>query len=268
MLSGAKNLVYIARGPRAYGTKPVLPRRRGCWEFEFVLKGRARPYPVPFASEEDYSPRLYVFPPYSAHGWTDDEGAFSDIFVTHFREVPEEVAARLDPAVGLRLPLDESAHRRLVPRLGEVWTAAQGRGGARASLRLQQFLLELSALVLDRIDHGGETAGPDDKVTKAFHWLEENLGENPTIAQAARVAGVSAAHLRRLCARSGRRPPHKELARLRLEAAQRCLLQGWKQAAIADYLGFSETSAFARAFRAGCGLAPGEWLAKARKARR
>ncbi|MDF3058270.1 MAG: AraC family transcriptional regulator [Rariglobus sp.] len=259
MISGSKNLSYFSRGVRTYGSKPVIAKSRGRWEFEFIFKGRARPTGVDRPFLEETMPRLYVFHPDSPHGWTDDVGEFSEIFVLQFKDVPEELVERVGPTKPILIELKESDRRRLYLRLNEIWDMLKG-GGARASLQVQLLLIELAAFVVGQdndIDPKTELA---DKISRAINWFEENLGENPSVENAASAVGVSTSHLRRLFAQAGKPSPQSELARLKLEAAQRCLLNGWTQEAVAQFLGFSETSAFARAFRDGCGQPPGAWL--------
>jgi AraC-like DNA-binding protein len=129
-----------------------------------------------------------------------------------------------------------------------------------SSLFLLRCLFELSELALMHTAKLTLPTDPLDKVSRAIHWFEENLARSPSVEEAARSVGVSAAHLRRLFAEAKRPSPKNELARLQIEAAQRGLLEGWTQKAIASFLGFSENSTFARAFRNICGLPPGTWL--------
>lgn len=261
MTSGSTNLRYISRGVRTYGEKPVVAWARGRWEFEFVLKGRARPTGVSCPIPSGNKPRLYVFHPESPHGWTDDENACSEIFVIQFHEVPAELADTVTPTEPILVELDDPGRRRVLARLDEVWNASRS-SSPRTSLKLHQLLVEMALLAVGQSDDALARPTPTDKVFRAINWFEEKLGENPTVEDAANAVGVSAAHLRRLFAEAGRRSPQAELTRLRLDMAQRCLRAGWKQDAIAHYLGFSETSAFARAFRIDCGCPPGAWLAR------
>ncbi|WP_332835123.1 helix-turn-helix transcriptional regulator [Geminisphaera colitermitum] len=77
------------------------------------------------------------------------------------------------------------------------------------------------------------------------------------MVQAARAVGCSASHLRRLFHKAGHPSPRCVLQRMRLEAAAECLALDWPQKKVAEYLGFSEPSAFARAFTRHFGSPPG-----------
>jgi AraC-like DNA-binding protein len=259
MISGSRNLAYLSRGMRTYGSRPIIERARGRWEFEFIFKGRARPTGVECAILEEGKPRVYVFHPDSPHGWTDDDDGVSEVFVVQFNEVPEELDERISPTKPIMLILGDADRRRMAARLQDVWNDA-GIRSVRTSLKLHQLLLDMVMLVVGEQEVGGGRTGPADKISRAIHWFEENIGEQPTVEDAARAVGVSAAHLRRLFASAGRPSPQAELTRIRMEAAQRCLVAGWKQEAISQFLGFSEVSAFARAFRNDCGSAPRRWL--------
>jgi AraC-like DNA-binding protein len=252
-------LAYLSRGMRTYGSRPIIEWARGRWEFEFIFKGRARPTGVEYPLLVVNKPRVYVFHPDSPHGWTDDEDGVSEVFVVQFHEVPEELAERISPTKPILLILEDADRRRMAARLQEVWDEA-GTNSVRTSLRLHQLLVDMVLLVVGNQEGGGVRSDPTDKISRAIHWFEENIGEQPTVEDAARAVGVSAAHLRRLFAGSGRPSPQAELTRIRMEAAQRCLIAGWKQEAISQFLGFSEVSAFARAFRNDCGSAPRRWL--------
>jgi len=260
MISGYKNLRYLAFGKRRYGPQPVLANTRWRWEFEFIFKGRARPTGVNAPTIKRETPRLYVFHPESPHGWTDEPDGISEIFVVQFQEVPDELKECVKPTKPIIIELNESTHQRFYNQLQEL-KESTAACNASTSLKLQQLLVDLAVLVVSQssTDPGLRT-NPADKVNRALLWFEENLGNHPSVEDAARSVNVSSAHLRRLFAEAGRPSPKMELARLQVKAAQRCLLEGWTQKAVADFLGFSETSTFARAFRDACGQPPGAWL--------
>lgn len=259
MISGYKNLSYLAYGERSYGTQPILGKMREFWEFEFILKGLAHPSGVNTPIVKQERPRLYVSHPNSPHGWTDQRNGISEIFVVQFREVPEELKERIEPTKPLLIDLYEDSLDRLFPQFESIRKCV-GKSDALTSLKVLSFLIELTTLVVSQSPNITLRADPADKVSRALHWFEENLGRSPSVEDAARSVGVSAAHLRRLFAEAGTPAPKSELARLQIEAAQHGLLEGWTQKAIAEFLGFSEPSTFARAFKDICGLPPGAWL--------
>lgn len=260
---GADNLAYLGRGTRAYGLRPVLGRPRGFWELQWIFSGGARPDRVEAGFSVGKAPCLYLSHPDSSHGWTDDDARQSEVFVLHFHDVPSELAAHVKPAGTLLLELDDTERRQLAARLEEIREMSR-TSDSRLGLKLAQILVEVTLLVLGRGAPAATRAAPAGRVEHALHWFEENLGENPSVDDVARAAGVSAAHLRRLFADAGRDSPHAELARLRMAAAQRCLREGWKLERVAAYLGFSEASAFSRAFSSVCGESPRKWLARQR----
>lgn len=259
MTGSTQNLVYMAKGARTYGLRPVLGRPRGYWELQWVFKGNARPDNSDLPSEAARSPRLHLAHPDSPHGWTDDGAGVSEVFVLHFRTVPEELSAHVNMAGTLLLSLSEAERRHFAARLEDVAEMA-GAADVRLKLKLEQILIEVALLVLTRATPPPTRRPIADRVEQALHWFEENIAENPSAATVARAVGVSPAHLRRLFADAGRDAPRTELARLRMAVVQRCLRDGWKLEKIAAYLGFSEASAVSRAFAKVCGASTRRWL--------
>jgi AraC-like DNA-binding protein len=255
----ATNLAYIGHGTRMYGLRPVLGRARGFWELQWVLRGEARPDNIDAREAKAPGPRLYVSHPDSPHGWTDDGGRSSEIFVLHFRDVPEELAATVNPAKTLIVGLDESEARQHRGRLDEI-RRVHDESDPRLALKLGQILIEVSLLMLGRAAPDVASSRDLGRVERALHWFEENIGEHPSAEDVARAVGVSSAHLRRLFTAAGKDAPKAEFTRLRIAVAGRCLREGWKLDRIAGYLGYSEASAFSRAFSASCGASPREWL--------
>jgi len=265
-MRAATNLAYIGHGTRNYGLRPIFGRPRGFWELQWVLRGAARPDNLEAREARAAGPRLYVSHPDSPHGWTDEGARSAEVFVLHFRVVPEELAAAVNPAKTLIVDLDESECRQQRGRLEEI-RQAHGGQEPRLALKLEQILVEVALLVLDRVDPGQGAGRAADRIEQALHWYEENIGEHPSAAEVARAVGVSPAHLRRLFAAAGKRPPKTEFTRLRIAVASRCLREGWKLERIAGYLGYSEASAFSRAFSAASGQSPRAWLKGDRAAR-
>ena len=264
MISGLKNLGYLSWGARTYGEKPVFSRLRERWEFQFIFKGRARPTGVECSFSEESGPKLYVSHPQSPHGWEDDRGGVSEVFVVQYLDVPDELAGQIEETKPIIVGLDQVTVERMMRRCEEARRAVAA-GGTGASLFFQRLLMELTTLALSGTVERALKTDATDRVARAMNWFEENVAGAPTVEEAARAAGVSAAHLRRLFAEAGRPSPQAELARLRMDAAKRCLADGWTQKAVAELLGFSEPSAFARAFRDHEGVPPGRWRNRVRR---
>lgn len=258
MPTRVENLAYLARGGRDYAARPVVGWARGVWELQWIFRGEAVPLRGDTRVEEGRAPRLFISHPGSRHGWTDTPGRHSEVFVVHARAVPAELAAGVKPAETLIVCLSEREHRAQAARLEELWELWRA-GDVRLGLKLEQVLVEVALLVLGRRAPAAPVLSAGSRVERALHWFAENLAENPAVEDVARAAGVSAAHLRRLFAEAGRASPRAELARLRMEAARRCLAEGWKLERVAALLGFSEASAFSRAFSAECGCSPRQW---------
>lgn len=257
-----ENLAYLSRGVRTYGMRPVLARARGVWELQWVFRGEAWPDRAGGGRGARRAPCLYVSHPDSSHGWAGEGRGYAEVFVVHARTVPVELEGAVNPAGTLVVELSEQEHRLQAGRLDELWELWRG-GDARLGLKLEQVLVEAALLVLGRTAAAAAVISPAGRVERALHWFEENVGEGPLVEDVARAVGVSAAHLRRLFAEAGREPPRVELARLRMAVARRCLRRGWKLEQVAGYLGFSEASAFSRAFSAECGCPPREWRRRA-----
>ena len=262
-MRAATNLAYIGHGTRTYGLKPILGRPRGFWELQWVLHGEARPDNLDRSVTRGTGARLYISHPDSPHGWTDEGASRSEVFVLHFRSVPAELAAAVNQAKTHIIALDESELRQHRVRLDEI-RLARAEEDPRLALKLERILVEVALLVMDRETPGQAPGRAADRVEQALHWFEENIGENPSANDVARAVGVSPAHLRRLFSAAGRDSPKTECTRLRIAVARRCLREGWKLERIASYLGYSEASAFSRAFSAAAGESPREWLKRER----
>jgi AraC-like DNA-binding protein len=259
MTDAPPNLVYLAKGARTYGLRPVLGRPRGYWELQWVFKGGARPDNLALTEAEARSPRLHLAHPDSPHGWTDDGDGVAEVFVLHFRTVPPELADQVNMAGTRMLCLADTERRHFTARLADVADLA-GAADSRLKLKLEQILIEVALLVLTRATPPPTRRPTGDRVEQALHWFKENIAENPSTAEVARAVGVSPAHLRRLFADAGQDAPRTEMSRLRMAAVQRCLREGWKLEKIAANLGFSEASAVSRAFAQVCGTSARQWL--------
>lgn len=255
------NVARVAHGRRTYGLKPVFPLPRGFWELEWIFEGGAHPTNATSGITVGKTPCLYVSHPDSPHGWTDDGAGQSEVYVLHFRSAPEELVAVVKPAKTFVMPLKPAElrrHRRLLDEAGGLHAAKDPSW----RVKFEQILLEVTLMVMERAGPAAVPEWPADRVKAALQWYEENLGDNPSADDVAKAVGVTRGHLRRMFLAAGRNAPKVEFARLRMAAAQRCLIAGWKLDRIASYLGFSEASALSRSFLAVCGRSPRRWLAE------
>ncbi len=259
MRSGFTNLRYISWGERIYGKKPVLATSRGVWEFQFILGGMAKPTTANEHLSGSLSPVLYVFHPDSVHGWSDEPAGVSEVFVLHFREVPDELAMFVNPSKHASVPLSQEKLDMILPRLSQL-KSSEELYTVRVSLLIQKLLIEMTDLAVGQREESHFLINSTDKVDRTLHWMLQNIHHGPTVEMAARAVGVSPTHLRRLFVDAGRLSPKAELIRLKMESAKRGLQEGWTQQYVADYLGYSDVSTFARAFRKECGIPPGDWI--------
>lgn len=100
----------------------------------------------------------------------------------------------------------------------------------------------------------------DPRIRRALEALQDQPGRRWTLKELARIAGQSRSGFAAEFTRVVGETPMAHLARWRMHlAAQRLREGGGTIAAIAEDCGYASGFAFARAFRAHYGCAPGEW---------
>lgn len=255
-------LRYVGTGVRRYDTHPILPHKRETWEFQFILRGACFPLPEKLPSKSP-GPALYIHHPASIHGWGDNTTASATVVVFHFTEAPRLLHERVTPEIPLVVPITKPDANR-VRRLGETWKLRLTRPPRLHELHEQMLLLELSLLALERAAAPSTPPPHRDhsKVSRSEAWFRQHVGDNPSVERAALAVGCAPSHLRRLYQNARRPSPKQVLHRIRMDTAAECLRLGWTQKRIADYLGFSELSAFSRAFRQYFRISPGRYLAR------
>lgn len=143
--------------------------------------------------------------------------------------------------------LFERAHRLLEAGTDglaaeETLTAAYGR------------ILRLHARI-PALDLGRE-AGP---VARVRRLLEERYAEDLSLADLARVAGLSTHHLIRAFRRETGLTPHAHLVGVRVRRARDLLRLGDSPADVASAVGFADQAHLGRAFKARIGVPPGAY---------
>lgn len=115
----------------------------------------------------------------------------------------------------------------------------------------------------DRQPSGTATRCEDDRVSKALHFMEENIEQPLLLEKLARKVGVSARHLQDLFQASIGASPHEHYLALRLNAARRRVIEtNLPFADIAAATGFNSASAFSRCYKQSYGESPTETRAR------
>lgn len=114
-------------------------------------------------------------------------------------------------------------------------------------------------------DLGGRHAGrkmPDahhdpGRMARVRDYLSAHMHENPSLSEAAAVAGLSPFHLLRCFKRPYGVTPHAFLMTIRLQEARRLLGAGEPIAAVASSVGFADQAHLTRKLKATYGVTPG-----------
>lgn len=254
---------YLAVGDRDYLAHPSPVLRRRCWELEAVISGSVAPMLEHGRPDRLRRAWLWVFPPGHVHGWTGD-GAPARIAVVQAVTVPDQVrqaaelAAQGGGSPGWGLPrADLTWFAAAVAALSSELAAPDDL----TPLRHQRLLCELSLRAMQacpaawRRQRTQRSAG--DLATAAEAWFLEHLHESPRETELAAAIHVSPAHLRRLFHATYGESPRRHLNKLRLRRADDLLGGGDTPiAGIAKACGFSDPTAFTRAYTRFCGRPP------------
>lgn len=257
-------LMYLNGGPRRYDLRPVQMRQpRRFWEFQAVLAGTIAPV-YPEGVGEARSDCLWLFPLGSPHGWTSPRGVKSEIAVFHFPHVPAALARRVADRPFITRPLDSSQRERVRALYRQAYDYS-ARPGAGLLLSSEHLLAELSLLAYEGLSEPDSAHDHTrwQRVKNALAWYEARMAENPGLIEVAAAVHVSPAHLRRLFHHCLQASPKAVFDQLREQRALQLLAEGEnKLAAIAESCGFSEVSAFSRAFKRRFGTPPSSFANK------
>ncbi len=103
---------------------------------------------------------------------------------------------------------------------------------------------------------------PKYLLRRAIEFINENLGENVSLAEISAAVGMSPYHFCRLFKRSTGLSPHQYVKRERIRRAQQLLAEHrLSLVEIANELGFSDQSHFTRTFHTVIGVTPSRYSA-------
>jgi AraC family transcriptional regulator len=156
------------------------------------------------------------------------------------------------------------AHDRIPPLRALAPLVARARMAPARPDSFEEIALELAGAVLALAGHIRRDAPRSDPapITRVLRQLESSFAQPHTLADLARIAGLSRYHfLRRFKSATGV-TPHQWLLRARLgEAARQLATRRDPVTDIALEVGFEDLSNFIRSFRAEFGVAPGRYRA-------
>lgn len=102
------------------------------------------------------------------------------------------------------------------------------------------------------------------RLVRARDYLHAELTSSPTLADLARIAGLSRAHLAREFADTFGVPPHQYLVQLRIDLAKRALAGGASVTDTCLDVGFASLGSFSTSFHRRTGLSPRAWQKRSR----
>jgi len=113
--------------------------------------------------------------------------------------------------------------------------------------------------LIDRIT-GGAYRLDHSRMRRVLDYIDQNLEEEFTVEDLARLAHLSLFHFARMFANTMGMPPQRYVSRRRLEAAMKMIATGkLALSEIAFRSGFSSQASFTRAFRRATNMTPGEF---------
>lgn len=128
---------------------------------------------------------------------------------------------------------------------------------AALGLRISHSLIRAALGVRVRPSAGGARL----EIHRAIQYLHDHFAERLTVADLARVAGLSPPHFSRLFRRETGHSPLDYLIRIRIQRSRLLLRAGDDSITEVAYkCGFATPSHFSDCFRKQCGLAPSEYL--------
>lgn len=251
---------YWNSGLRDYGDPGMRVHARRDYEFQLLLSNNAWPTLSEGAIHlTKTGPSLWVFAPICAHGWAGIPGKKTEVCVAHVPDLLPGIRALLPNSGWIGIPLNLTEARECREAFLEMTPHMKHRS-SHSQFASEAFQVQLGKRVAAqqterKMDQGRSFA--EWKVAQATRWFRERMQDSPSVQDVAQAVHVSPTHLRRLFARSERKPPHQVFHELRMQSAlDRVVHSHDSFSAISDELGFSDPSAFSRAFRQAFGRSP------------
>lgn len=161
---------------------------------------------------------------------------------------------------GRHLLLPTERQRRAIEAVLSAYEEAAEDSGFGAEALRESFIIQL-LIYIGRMTaaSSGETAESqyDPKIRRVLSYINENLGRELSVEQLAEQAYLSKYHFMRLFKAQTGSSVHSYVRQKRLLHAARLIREGMTVGKAAAESGFSDYSAFHRAFRESFGISPG-----------
>lgn len=211
--------------------------------------------------------------------WLNPAGVFEEHIsisawhdVLHIYLPPErfEQLAEVEGGQGLKgedLPYLGGLEDPLIREIGAALQAEMAAPSAGGRLFAEALTLALTVRIARAYGGAGRSASgavrsaglDDQRLRRVLDYMASHLGEAVGVDDLARVACLSPFHFARMFAARMGTPPHRYLARLRLERAKALLLSDTPMSEVAAACVFGSESNFIRAFRRATGTTPGAY---------
>ena len=208
---------------------------------------------------------LLVLNPEEAHaGGPPDGGCWTYRALYPSQALLREISAEF-PAGTAAVPefgLDAVQDREVTALLRRFHRLTESPGASR--LERETYLARALVLLTGRHALGPAEPRPAGRepgaVRRAREYLDEHAADNVTLAELARLAGLSAFHLCRVFRQSVGMPPHAYQTQLRVRRAKALLRAGLPIASAATAAGFYDQAHLTRHFKRVVGVPPGRYL--------
>jgi AraC-like DNA-binding protein len=245
--SGDVGLFYLGWGLRYFGRHPQRLTKHSGWPYVVILRG------TPTLDLTDRSIRLkrrsaLLIHPDCASGWSDREGATSEVLYWIWQHPPDPSLSLGDG--GFRLGLIEADH---VDRLRLLHHACR-REVQIADASSRNALNGLRAQLDDELTRALDPHPPrsDDmlRYTLACSWLERNLARRKAVTLLCEYLEITAPALERLFQKCASSTPAQFLSRLRMRRARDLVINHKMPVKSAAFeLGYKHANDLSRAFR-------------------
>jgi AraC-like DNA-binding protein len=151
--------------------------------------------------------------------------------------------------------LDVGEPQKLYPLMRQI--CLEHRRQTSCELALSGLLLQLIAALCTAVDKGENTVGADARIRKAMIWLRNHDEQPFDLRKAARQAGLSAPHFRKLFREAYGVSPRGFHQRCRIARAGELLIYSDRTVSeAAELLGYGSIYSFSRAFKQVTGISP------------